>query len=192
MACSAGNDALSRWNSFRKPEELPDGSRVDPNRAAAMSASPYLRQLFNDAPENNPPAGRNGVGTMSRMFGFGPTPTPSPAQVQAQLAEMNRFREMLVPESAAAKTSPGGKFLFSSQPLPEAGLQSASQAKVGFNELTPLGTVNNKVSAVTPLTGLSDQPLSKPATAARPAWAPQPPPWLSQTPQPFTLPQREF
>jgi hypothetical protein len=192
-----GGDDLSRWNPSRKPDETPDdgrvdNSRIDAVRAAAANASPYLRQLLINAPENNPPMGRDTAEGAARLFGFGPPPTPSPAQVQAQIAEMNRFREMLMPDTPEAKTSPGGKFLFSAQPLPEANLQSASPAKLSFNEVTPLTTVNVKVTDVSPLSSLSGQPLAKPATATRPSWAPQPPPWLSQTPQPFVAPQREF
>jgi hypothetical protein len=192
-----GNDS-TRWNPFQKQEESPDETRLDSVRATTANGSPYWKQLFNSTPDNNnnnnPAAGQGNAGTWSRPFGLG-APPASQAQVEAQKADMERFRQMLMPDATPAdkmqNASPGGKFLYSTETLPGANPQP-SAANAGFNTPASLSTVNDKPAEVAPLTGLSGQQLLKPATVARPLWAPQPPPWLSQTPQPFVAPQREF
>ena len=183
---------LVRWDFLQKPQDSPDGSRVEALHANnTANVSPYWKQFFSTAPENNNPAmAQDNAGIWQRPFGQ--VTLPSAADNLARIAEMERFRAMLSPGAAPAdKASPGSKFLYSSQPLPEANAQPAPALTPVFNAVTPV-SVAAKPAELTTLKPLSGQPAAKPATAARPSWAPQPPPWLSQTPQPFSPPQREF
>jgi len=55
---------------------------------------------------------------------------------------------------------------------------------------TPISSGIGRPVGLAPLPGITG-PASIPAITT-PAWAPQPAPWTSQTPQPFAIPQRKF
>jgi hypothetical protein len=148
------------------------------------------------------------------LFG---SPSPSPVVTKAQQTDMERFRQLLKPGSsstAAATTHSLGGIKIS---LPQTELgsdlgQSAltpvgasftpklvefvplverqySLAPVGAS-FTPLNNGIGKPAEMPKLPSIWSLSLTSPPSAA--AWAPQQPPWLSLTPQPFTIPQRKF
>ncbi len=184
-----GGRDLTVRNPFLRTEESPDGSRIDSRRATTATAPSLWKQIFNPLPDNNSgatAANPNNPTVQPNPFGLNAQPPPPS---KAQIAEMQRFREMLMPSTTpaekAAQASPGGKFLLATP-------TATPTATPIFNSVTPVNGVSTKLAELTPVTGLSGQSLVKPTVTTKPSWAPQPPPWLSQTPQPFVAPQRQF
>ena len=102
-----GGDDSSRWNPFQKPDALTDERTADSRRAAGAISGSFWKQLFNSTADNNPDTMPNGGGNLAQPFGYVPPPPLTPAQIQAQNAEMERFKEMLMPGATAAE--PRGK-----------------------------------------------------------------------------------
>lgn len=130
----------------------------------------------------------------SELFG---TPTPSSAPDSSQQLEqqedMKQFMQLLNRGSGAATAT-----------------TASSDETPFFNTTTALSDFNSTAPVANPLGG-SLEPLTsgigKPASlaplptvirqdngqsAVKPTWTPQPPPWLSPTPQPFAIPRRKF
>jgi len=188
---TVNNAAL--WETLMKSKEAPNDGRMDAVRATTANTQPNWKELFGGPSANNniPVSGR--TADWGKPFGF--SPAAPAAEDLAKAAEMERFRKILAgstPADATAKASPGGQFLLSPPASPIANPQPPV-ATPAFNSITPVSALNDKPTELTSLKILSGQPV-KPATVTRPAWAPQPPPWLSQMPQPltFTPPPRQF
>jgi hypothetical protein len=178
-------NAFPTWNfSDKQPDTLnsiPGGLGSPDNMASS---------LLNPAPDNQTFAGQNGNNSWSKSYN---PPLPSPVVTLAQQTDMEQFRQLLEPgsSSTAAATTPSLSGIKISLP------QTALSSGLGQSALTPIGAsftpLNNgigKPAEMPKLPSIWSLSLTSPPSAA--AWAPQPPPWLSPTPQPFTVPQRKF
>ena len=116
-----------------------------------------------------------------------PSMKPDPAQQTA----MEQFQQLLNPVSISVAETRSDNNFFA---MPKV----AADPNINQPEFTPnpagasfIPVLNSlgKPTGLNPLPGIVAPDKSP---AAVPSWVPQPPPWLSQTPQPFTVPQRKF
>jgi hypothetical protein len=179
-------NAFPTWNfSDKQPDTLNSipGGLGSPNNMAGS--------LLNPAPDNQTFAGQNGNNNWSKLFD---SPSPSPVVTLAQQTDMDRFRQLLKPGSSSTAAAATPSLLSGIKiSLPQTALSSG----LGQSALTPVGAsftpLNNgigKPAEMPKLPSIWSLSLTSPPSAA--AWAPQPPPWLSPTPQPFAFPQRKF
>jgi hypothetical protein len=179
-------NAFPTWNfSDKQPDTLNSipGGLGSPNNMAGS--------LLNPAPDNQTFAGQNGNNNWSKLFD---SPSPSPVVTLAQQTDMDRFRQLLKPGSSSTAAAATPSLLSGIKiSLPQTALSSG----LGQSALTPVGAsftpLNNgigKPAEMPKLPSIWSLSLTSPPSAA--AWAPQPPPWLSPTPQPFAIPQRKF
>jgi len=187
------DNSSSSWDLSGNQGGLTNGSSLNPLRIGLPTTAQILDRFFNDAPVNNPFTGQDenrGVGWFNSS---GQPPQPAGPTPQ-QLAERERFKQLLDPGSytaTAARSSPGGKFPSSLQPLSDTTLNQTPPANPVGASLTPLSSGIGKPMGLMPLPGISG-PTNWQSSASLSSWGPQPPPWLSQTPQPFSVPQRKF
>lgn len=166
----------------------PDAGAFNPVSSRLGNSGQILNQPPVVAPGNGILNGQNDDSSWSKLFG---SSQPSPAPDPAQLAAMNRFKQLLQPSpSPATMTTPssGDASPYSSRqkwPNDVFGQPAAGAASVSY---TPLSSGIGKASGLTAL-GAAQNNLQPPAP---PAWAPKPAPWLSKTPQPFVVPQQKF
>jgi hypothetical protein len=187
------DNSSSGWGFSRNPGGLTNGSPPDPARIGLPAAAQILDRFFNDTPANNQFAGQSGNRNMGWFKSLGLPPQPA-APTPEQLAERERFRQLLDPGSYSdtpAKSSPGSKFFSSLQPLSDTALNQTPTVNPVGASFASLSSGIGRPAGLTPLPGIT-APTNWQSSAAPPAWAPQPPPWLSQTPQPFTMPLRKF
>lgn len=117
---------------------------------------------------------------------FAAPPTP-PQSTPEQLANMDRFRALIDMPSSEKAPATANLFLpHVAAPDPLLPVQPL-YSPVGHS-FTPVGNDITKPTGLTPLTGISAPP---PVPAKKPALV-QPPPWMSQSAQSTTLPQRQF
>ena len=178
-------NAFPAWNfSDKQPDTLNSipGGLGSPNNMAGP--------LLNPAPDNQIFAGQNENNSWSKLFG---SPSPSPVVTMAQQTDMDRFRQLLKPSpsstAAAATPSLSGIKISLPQTALSSGLGQSALTPVGAS-FTPLNNGIGKPAEMPKLPSIWSLSLTSPPSAA--AWAPQPPPWLSPTPQPFAFPQRKF
>jgi hypothetical protein len=154
------------------------------------SSNNLANPLLNPAPDNQTFDGQNGNNSWSKLFG---SPSPSPVVTLEQQTNMERFRQLLKPGSsstaAAATPSLSGIKISLPQTALSSGLGQSALTPVGAL-FTPLNSGVGKPAEMPKLPSIWSLSLTSPPSAA--AWAPQPPPWLSPTPQPFVVPQRKF
>jgi hypothetical protein len=117
--------------------------------------------------------------------------TPAPVKPNpGQLAAMERFRQLLEPSPAPAAPPspffPTPKLVVNPNLTPPPPALAGNPAGASF---TPLSSGIGKPAGLKPLPGIT---TPGPQPFATPAWAPQPPPWVSQKPQPFAMPQWKF
>jgi hypothetical protein len=182
---NTNTNAFPTWNfSDKQPDTLnsiPGGLGSQDNMASS---------LLNPAPDNQTLAGQNGNNNWSKLFG---SPSPSPVVTLAQQTNMERFRQLLKPgsSSTAAAATPllSGIKISLPQTALSSGLGQSALTPVGAS-FTPLNNGIGKPAEMPKLPSIWSLSLTSPPSAA--AWAPQPPPWLSPTPQPFAIPQRKF
>jgi hypothetical protein len=179
----------SPWNFSRAR----DGQNpFDPERDSMADAAQRLNQFLNDR--------RNMDGIMNRnerSFGWdsiNPPVSQAPTMPDLeQQAAMERFRQMLDPGAvSASEPSPDSKFFPAPKTTPDLDpniTQPDFVPNPAGASFTPLSSGIGKPAGLTPLPGITT-PVATPVTV--PAWAPKPPPWLSQGPQPFVMPQRKF
>jgi hypothetical protein len=176
-------NAFPTWNiSDKQPgtlNSIPGGLGSPDNMA---------NPLLNPAPDNQTFAVQNENNNWSKLFG-----SPSPVVTMAQQTDMERFRQLLKPgsSSTAAGTTPPLSSIKISLPQTalSSGLGQSALTPVGAS-FTPLNSGIGKPAEMPKLPSIWSLSLTSPPSAA--AWAPQPPPWLSPTPQPFAVPQRKF
>lgn len=115
---------------------------------------------------------------------FGSAAPPQPVTPQ-QLAGMERFRALFESPPAAAKPATASFFV---QPAatPDPYLQQSPAFNPVGQAVKPLESGVVKPVGLTPLAGIATPPSPKKASLV------QPPPWLSQSPDNPTLPQRQF
>jgi hypothetical protein len=195
----AKNSGTNDSYSYSKSMPFADFSGDRNNHTNAVSFNPAdngLRNLrstifsrpLNATPNNNLFANPNGETAWSKLVGF---PASSPVPNPAQQADMEQFKRLLEPGfSPAAPTtlSPGGTAFHQPQTLSAGNFQPlVNPAGTSF---TPLNSGIGKPSGLESLPGATGQAATQPTMT--PSWLPQPPPWMSQTPQPFAVPQRKF
>ncbi|MGD0251133.1 MAG: hypothetical protein ABSC01_00370 [Verrucomicrobiota bacterium] len=188
----SGNFSSGRDFS-RNQGGLTNGSPSDPARIGLPAAAQILDRFFNNTPANNQFAGQNENRSAGWFTSLGLPPQPA-APTPEQLAERERFSQLLNPGSysdTTAKSAPGGKFLSSLQPFSDTTPNQTPMVNPVGASFAPLNSGIGRPAGLTPLPGITG-PTNWQSSTAPPAWAPQPPPWLSQTPQPFTMPQRKF
>jgi len=189
---SYGGDASSGWDFSRNRSGMTNGSSSDSARIGSPTVAQILDRFFNDTSANNPFAGPDGNGSAAWFKSLGLPPQPAPPTPE-QLAERERFSQLLDPGTyadTAAKSSPDSKFLSVLQPLSDMGPDKGVMASPVGSSFAPLNSGIGKPAGLLPLPGIAGSTNWQSSAAA--AWAPQPPPWLVQTPQPFTMPQRKF
>jgi hypothetical protein len=151
------------------------------------SSDKMAGSLLNSAPDNQLFAGQNGNHNWSRLFD---SPLPAPVVTPAQPTDMERFRQLLKPgSSSAAAPALSGMKISLPQTALSSGLGQSALTPVGAS-FTPLNSGIGKPAEMPKLPSIWSLSLTSPPSAA--IWAPQPPPWLSPTPQPFANPQRRF
>jgi hypothetical protein len=182
---NADTNAFSTWNfSDQRPDVLnaTPGGLENPD---GMAGTP-----FNPAPDRQTSAGENGKDHWSRLFD---TPPPASMPSMAQQTDMDRFRQLLNSGSSATAVPETPALSVAKSPLPQtvlsSGLGQSALTPVGA-AFTPLNSGIGKPAEMPKLPSIWSQSLTSPPSAA--VWAPQPPPWLSPTPQPFAAPQRKF
>jgi hypothetical protein len=178
-------NAFPTWNFS---DQQPDTSNSIPGGLGSPNNMAGL--LFNPAPDNQIFAGQNGNNNWSKLLG---SPSPSPVVILAQQTDMDRFRQLLQPgsSSTAAAATPllSGIKISLPQTALSSGLGQSALTPVGAS-FTPLNSGIGKPAELPKLPSIWSLSLTSPPSAA--AWAPQPPPWLSPTPQSFAFPQRKF
>ena len=187
------DNSSSGWDFSRDQGGLTNGRPSDSVRIGLPTAAEILDRFFNDTPADNRLAGQNGNKSAGWFKSLGLPPQPA-APTPEQLVERERFRQLLDPGSYSdtpVKSSPGGTFLSSLQPLPDATLNQTPAVNPVGASFAPLSSAIGRPAGLTPLPGIAGS-TNWQSPAPPPAWAPKPPPWLSQTPQPFTMPQRKF
>jgi hypothetical protein len=185
---NSDNSSLDLMNS--DPDDLPSPT--------------IFGQPFGAAPDATASADPNKDSVWSKIFGTPVAPpAPSASTIAKQQAEMDQFRQLLNPgfvPVTAATTVPDNTTAFKSQNSPptsdytQPGSTQLGSAQPLFNPIgasfAPLNSGIGQPAALATLPTITRQ-AGLPA-ATTPAWAPQPAPWLSQTPQPFAIPQRKF
>ena len=189
---TSGNSS-SDWDFSRRQSGLTNGSPSDSVRIGLPTAAQILDRFFNDLPANNQFAGQNGSRGADWFKSLGLPPQPA-APTPEQLAERERFRQLLDPGSysdSRAKSSPGAEFPSPLQPLSGMTPNKTPTGNSVGASFAPLSSGIGRPAGLTPLPGITGS-TNWQSSAASPSWAPQPPPWLVQTPQPFAMPQRKF
>jgi hypothetical protein len=182
---NTNTNAFPTWNFSDKQTDTSNsitGGLGSPDNMA--------NSLLNPAPDNQTFAGQNRNNRWSKLFG---SPSPSPVVTMAQQTDMERFRQLLKSgsSSTAAPTAPSlsGIKISLPQTALSSGLGQSSLSPIGAS-FTPLNNGIGKPAEMPKLPSIWSLSLTSPPSTA--AWAPQPPPWLSPTPQPFAIPQRKF
>ena len=145
--------------------------------------------LFNNSLNNDLSANPGEISVWSKSADL---PAPIPALNPAQQADMDQFRQLLEqgsPPTAATTLAPGGATFFQPQ-TPLASSFTRSPVNPAGASFTPLSSGIGKPAGLESLPGVTGQAGSP--SAFTPSLAPQAPPWMSQTPQPFVVPQRKF
>jgi len=187
----------SAGNSFRDRNLWANGNGQTTNVSPALfggawgdgqsnASNPFL----GNSPANNWSGGLNGDSIWPKMFGTkSPQPAFSPGQPQS---DMSQLMQLLNPNSTPATAETAQEETPSFKP--QTGWQDSDSTAPLANPIgasvAPLTSGISKPAGLAPLPSLSQPDPIQPA--APPAWAPQPPPWLSSTPQPFAVPQRKF
>jgi hypothetical protein len=190
----SANDSSSPQGFWGDGNDPTNGSSPNPigSRLGDLRST-ILDQSLNDAPNNNLFANPKGDPVWSKLFGSpAPTPAPGPNVVQQQ-ADMDQFRQLLNPGLApitVTTISPGGTVFSQSQTILSDSDSTQPLANPVGTSFTPLSSGIGEPASLTPLPGITRQASLQPVTT--PAWAPQPAPWMLQTPQPFAVPQRKF
>jgi hypothetical protein len=183
------------WSFSKNPTPFQNSSGDRNNRTNNASFNPADSGLenprstifsrLNAAPNDDLFSSQNADSDRSKLFG---SPAPNPAQQ----ADMDQFRQLLEQgflPATAATLSPGRTVLSQPQTSPASGAAQPLVNPFGAS-FTPLSSEIGKPAGLQPLPGVTRQTSTQPAIT--PSWAPQPPPWMSQTSQPFVIPQRKF
>jgi hypothetical protein len=196
--------AVDRYNQRRNQTQTPGVNGYDDNannqdrRTDAGAINPVGSRLGNSsagiwdqpviAPENGILGGQNGDSSWSKLFGSSQQSSdPDPAQ----LAAMDRFKQLLQPSpSPATMTTPSSGDAASATPY-----YAPRDYRFGQSAANPSAASYTSLSSgIVTASGLKTpgavQNNSQPA--APPAWVPKPAPWLSKMPQDFVVPKQKF
>lgn len=184
----------SPWWKFRSDEndqtnEMPAlfGSAFGDSTASTMFSQD------SDTPQNYSPFGV-GDSAWSKLFGTSirkPVSTPV-RQTESKDEFMQVLNPSFTPAAMASSAMPSSDetTFFKVQTVqPKFDSTTPLADPVGAS-FAPLKSGLGKPLDLAPLPTLTRQAGAQ--TVVPPAWAPQPPPWLSPTPQPFVIPQRKF
>jgi hypothetical protein len=175
---SSQNSPGDRYNRTNNTSFNPADSGLENPRSTIFSR-------MNAALNDDWFSSQNADSDRSKLSG---PPAPNPAQE----ADMDQFRQLLEPgfsPATEATLSPGRTALSQPQISPASGTTQPLVNPFGAS-FTPLSSGLGKPAGLQPLPGVTRQTSTQPAIT--PSWAPQPPPWMSQTSQPFVMPQRKF
>jgi hypothetical protein len=179
----------SAWRFSRNRDFQPDADTPNPVSDHLGSIPTSLSQLFNNAPQRDDNfAGQNAGANLWKPIG-GSFPLPTPDSTQP--TKMDQFKQLLgadprTPvETPAARSSSGASFSSSSDD--NFGQPAVNPVGASY---TPLTSGIGTPTGLAPLPTITGQNSIQPAIT--PAWTPQAPPWMSQGPQPFVIPQRKF
>jgi hypothetical protein len=158
-----------------------------------LQSATVLNQSSSSAPDNNPLGIPNANSPWSRVPGSSASEwAPDSAQERADL-EQAQFQQLLNPGTApvtAATTVPDRTTSLGAQTTVMDSDSTEPLANPIGASFAPLSSGIARPIGLTPLPGIT-QPASM-QTPTTPAWAPQPAPWTSTTPEPFAIPQRKF
>jgi hypothetical protein len=175
----------SPWNFSRDRDKA---NPFNTSRYGTDDAAHNLDRLLNGRRNTDISPNQNGNVSWD-SFSTPAQQTPEKQNLE-QMAAMERFRQLLEPSPAPAAPSPDGGFF----PVPNT-VEDPNITQPDFvpnpagTSFTPLTSGIGKPAGLTPLPGIV---TATPQPVTVPAWTPQPPPWLLQGPQPFTMPQRKF
>jgi hypothetical protein len=187
----------SAGNSFRGQNLWANGNDQTNNASTGLFSSAWGNMQSNvsspfmgNTPADNWSGGPKGDSVWQKMFG---TPAShaafNPDQPQS---DMSQFMQLLNPSSTpdTTATAPEDTPSFKPQTAWPNSDSTAPLANPFGASVAPLSSGISQPAGLAPLPSLIRPAAVQPA--APPAWAPQPPPWLSSTPQPFAIPQRKF
>jgi hypothetical protein len=170
-----------------------DGSDQVNNGLDDLQSATGLNQSLNSAPDNNPSGNPTADSPWLKVFGIAaPQGSPNPAQPKADM-EQDPFQQLLNPGAApvTAATTLSDRTTSLSAPTTVMNSDSTEPLANPFGaSFTPLSSGIARPIGLTSLPDITRQASIQIPTT--PAWAPQPAPWTSQTPQPFAIPQRKF
>ena len=187
----------SAGNSLREQNFWVNGNNRTNNTFPSLFSSMWGNLQSNvsgpflgNAPVNNWLGDPNRDSVWPKMPGS-PASQPGSNPDQQQSA-MSQFMQLLNPSATptTAATAPDETTSFKSQTAWPNSDSTAPLANPVGASIAPLSSGIGKPAGLAPLPSLDRPTAVQPA--ATPAWAPQPPPWLSSTPQPFAVPQRKF
>jgi hypothetical protein len=188
----SSDNPVSAWHFSSNPAFQPGADTANPVSGTLGSMPQTLSQLFNNNPQRGDNfSSPNADASSGKLFDGSPS---MPASDSAQPTEMDRLQKLLGESPAvqsqtpAASFSSGGNFIS----MPSSANYSFGQPVVNpvGASYTPLTSGIGTPTGLTPLPTITGPSSLQPAIA--PAWAPQAPPWMSQGPQPFVIPQRKF
>ena len=162
------------------------------NPSGGRSGNPgLLEQIIGGTPDKRTDAAQSPKSIWQKSFSM---PAPEPKPTPEQQVAMTQFRELLQPHSlssgAAKASSFGTPTLVAPATAPKPAPETAPADPIGAS-FAPLSRGVTMPAGLTPLPGLLG-PTNTGIQALVPEWKPQPPPWLSSTPQLDTFPQRKF
>ena len=181
----AMGNSPSVWNPFGDRD-----SRSNSLYGGALYPGNLGNPLFNPAADKQILGRQLDNSGWSKLFDQ-PAPVATPTPSPEQLADMDRFRQLLNPGSspvvAGATPASGGIKTSLPQTLLSSGLTPPNRMGASF---TPLDSRIGRAPELPKLPNAWGTSYTSPPPAE--AWAPQTAPWLSPTPQPLAAPQRKF
>jgi len=183
----ANDRARSAWNPGNDADSL-NPNRPDDRRYRTVEAARNLNQLLNGQPVHADVANSMDVSGWESFSH--PQLQALPKPDRAQLAAMDRFRQLLNPGSDYEAQSPtAGSFVSAAKSTVDPLFaQPDFLPNPAGASYTPL---SSGIARPTGLTPLPDAVTSLLPSVEAPSWKPQPAPWLLQGPQPFVTPQRK-
>jgi hypothetical protein len=182
--------ANSPWNSSRDDDASPFAHWRDGTADTAQNLNRFLdsQQNRNSPANRNGPANQNGQIVSSAFDEF--ARKKEDLEKLEKTASMERFRQMLNPSYASEQPSPNSRYFPVSKPVVDPNLtQPEYVPNPAGASFKPLTSDIGRPVGLTPLPGVVTPRLQPVIT---PSWKPQPPPWLSQSPQPTAFPQLRY
>jgi hypothetical protein len=170
------------------------GMQMNPNLWMPAGGKPenptLLDQFLNGTTGSRAASAQAAESSGFKLFNL---PASSAGAAPEPAAAAGEFQQLLSPSSppGVATKAPalGGPILSSSSLSPKPAFGQSPAIPLGAS-FTPLGSGIGMPVVATPLPGVFGQTNAAPVLA--PEWKPQPPPWMSSTPQLGAIPQRKF
>lgn len=185
----SSGDQASAWHFSNNGDFQPNGDAPNPVGGSLGSMPQTLSQLFNNTSQRGDNfSGQNAYANSGRTFDGS---SPVLGSDSAQPTDMQRLQTLLGTSPAAQNETPAASFNNGDFISPSANNNFGQPVvnPVGAS-YAPLTSGISTPTGLTPLPTITGQSSLQPVVA--PAWAPQTPPWMSQGPQPFVIPQRKF